>query len=68
MHYSIQEYTKILVSLIKDKGLKINWLEKSNWLTGPVSIWHGVKLDHKGRVIMLWLFRNILTGTIPLRT
>ncbi|HPT22690.1 MAG TPA: C10 family peptidase, partial [Bacteroidales bacterium] len=41
-----------------------NWKNKTNWLTGNLSSWHGVHLIN-GRVRHLVLHDNNLTGTIP---
>jgi len=41
-----------------------NWTNNENWLTGPVSTWHGVTVSGN-RVRVLRLDNNNLTGTIP---
>ena len=43
-----------------------NWSNNANWLSaGPVCQWHGVFTDTDGRVIVLSLERNGLSGAIP---
>jgi len=43
-----------------------NWTNHDNWLTdAPLDTWHGVEVNHRGRVVSLKLFRNNLKGTIP---
>ena len=42
-----------------------NWTRIQNWLTGNVSTWDGVYLDETGRVILIYLKSNNLTGSIP---
>ena len=45
-----------------------NWKNNLNWLTDhPISIWHGVKVDERGRVIELRLPDNDLSGEITLK-
>ncbi len=42
-----------------------NWTNRDNWLTdAPLRDWHGVSVDGDGRVRVLWLGDNNLTGTI----
>jgi len=41
-----------------------NWTTNTNWLTGPVSEWHGITVIG-GRVTELFLSSNNLSGTIP---
>lgn len=41
-----------------------NWTTKTNWLTGPISTWHGIGI-HNGRVEIIQLYANNLNGTIP---
>ncbi|HMB89998.1 MAG TPA: hypothetical protein VKP65_04070 [Rhodothermales bacterium] len=41
-----------------------NWTNNTNWLTGPVSTWHGVTVIGN-RVIHLVLINNQLSGSIP---
>lgn len=43
-----------------------NWTNNTNWLSElPLGDWHGVKLDHDGRVSQLVLDQNNLQGSIP---
>ena len=43
-----------------------NWSNNDGWLTdAPLAEWHGVSVDHVGRVVDLYLFSNQLTGEIP---
>lgn len=42
------------------------WNENTNWLSeAPLNDWYGVDTDDQGRVTVLGLFRNGLTGNIP---
>ena len=41
-----------------------NWTHNGNWLQGPVSTWHGVRVQN-GRVTELHLDINNLQGMIP---
>ena len=44
-----------------------NWVDSTNWLSSePLSAWHGIETDSDGRVIVLNLADNQLTGEIPL--
>ena len=46
-----------------------NWTNSTNWGTDePVGHWHGVRTDGVGRVLLLELQENNLTGPIPPRT
>ena len=43
-----------------------NWTNNTNWLTEKaLSEWHGVTTGEDGRVTMLEIFQNRLTGEIP---
>ena len=43
-----------------------NWERSDNWLTdAPVGDWYGVGVDSEGRVSILWLHGNALSGPIP---
>ncbi len=43
-----------------------NWVNSANWLSEqPLSEWHGVFLDHDGRVHSVALSNNGLEGSIP---
>ena len=43
-----------------------NWRQSDNWLTdAPLSQWHGVTTDSDGRVTILELEHNHLSGKIP---
>ena len=44
-----------------------NWTNNTNWLTGaPLGQWYGVETNADGRVILLYLVSNRLSGQIPL--
>lgn len=53
----------ILVTLYNNTN-GIHWNEKANWLTGPLNTWEGIKLEN-GRVVMISLVNNNLSGPIP---
>ena len=43
-----------------------NWADNTNWLSDePMREWHGVTTDDEGRVAVLFLSSNQLTGEIP---
>ena len=43
-----------------------DWRHNENWLTdAPLGEWHGVDVDDQGRVVVLHLFANGLTGRLP---
>lgn len=43
-----------------------NWISSSNWLSDkPLNEWYNVTTDGSGRVTVLWLVANNLSGTIP---
>ena len=43
-----------------------NWLKSTNWLSSaPIAEWHGVTTNANGRVIILSLMSNALSGEIP---
>ena len=43
-----------------------NWSDNTNWLSDePRDTWHGLGVDHEGRVWSLWLPNNQLSGHIP---
>ena len=43
-----------------------NWHVDDNWLTDePLGNWHGVTIDHTGRVVRLVLHYNGLAGELP---
>ena len=43
-----------------------NWTNNESWLTDkPLGDWYGVSVDDQGRVTVLWLAGNNLTGSIP---
>ena len=57
---------EILVALYDATGGPA-WIRDENWLTDrPLSEWHGVEVDDNGRVAVLDLTHNNLTGSIPL--
>ncbi len=44
----------------------MNWTNNTNWLTGAsLDQWYGVETDANGRVILLYLESNRLSGKIP---
>lgn len=54
-----------LKALFKSAGGD-GWTKKDNWNSDkPVSSWHGVQTDSDGRVSMLDLSNNNLSGTLP---
>ena len=54
-----------LISLYKDTDGP-NWNNNTNWLSEtPVGEWYGVSTDSNGRVVVLILSGNGLSGTIP---
>ncbi len=54
-----------LVALYESAGGE-NWVNSANWLTDrPLSEWHGVSLDHDGKVVQIRLSANGLSGPIP---
>ena len=42
-----------------------SWVQRTGWLSDPVSGWHGVALSPTGRVVGLDLQANGLSGTLP---
>ena len=43
-----------------------NWIDSDNWLTdAPLSEWHGVVTDAQGRVTVIYLAFNDLSGSLP---
>ena len=43
-----------------------NWTNNANWLSDrPIREWHGVTNDASGRVTVLYIQRNELTGELP---
>ena len=43
-----------------------NWTNNANWNTSaPLEEWHGVTTNENGRVRLLWLKNNQLSGSIP---
>ena len=54
-----------LVALYESAGGE-NWVNGANWLSDrPLNEWHGVYLDHDGRVTAIDLSFNGLSGSIP---
>ena len=44
-----------------------NWLKNTNWLSSaPIAEWYGITVNANGRVILLALIDNGLTGEIPI--
>ena len=55
----------VLVALYNASG-GANWETDTGWLSDkPISEWHGVTADYRGRVTSLRLSSNGLTGEIP---
>ena len=43
-----------------------NWTENENWLSdAPLGEWYGVGTDSEGRVTLIYLIDNNLTGVVP---
>ena len=43
-----------------------NWTNSANWMSDePISEWHGIKTDATGRVSHIDLYKNNLTGRLP---
>ncbi len=43
-----------------------NWTKNANWLSdAPLDQWHGVRIARTGRVTLVWLEANGLSGEIP---
>ena len=43
-----------------------DWINGENWLTdAPLGAWHGVETDGDGRVVVVNLYKNNLTGSVP---
>ncbi|MFB0516618.1 MAG: leucine-rich repeat domain-containing protein, partial [Candidatus Neomarinimicrobiota bacterium] len=59
----LQQDSLALVVLYDSTGGP-GWMTGTNWLTGPVSTWHGVTVE-TGRITMLELRNNNLSGLIP---
>ena len=56
----------VLVALYNASG-GANWETDTGWLSDkPISEWHGVTADYRGRVTSLRLSSNGLTGEIPM--
>ncbi len=58
-----QEDSLALVALYQTTD-GANWSDNTNWLTGPVSMWHGVTVT-QDRITRLALNSNHLSGIIP---
>ena len=54
-----------LVALYNATGGSSTWLDFSGWLVSPVSQWHGILLDSRGRVNRIDLRSNGLSGELP---
>ena len=54
-----------LVAFYNSTGGPITWTRRRGWLQAPVSDWHGISLDSSGRVIVIELDDNELSGTLP---
>ena len=55
----------VLVAFYNATGGPSTWLNRSGWLQAPVSEWHGISLDSLGRVTVIKLNQNVLTGVLP---
>ncbi|CAM9952982.1 unnamed protein product, partial [Ectocarpus sp. 13 AM-2016] len=54
-----------LVALFRSTG-GAGWWRRRNWDTdAAIATWHGVEVDHQGRVVKLHMTNNNLEGTIP---
>ena len=57
---------KILVRFYEATGGSSWWWNRTNWLSAePISSWHGVSVDSRGRVIRLVISNNSVFGEIP---
>ena len=64
-HTSPETDREALVALYNATGGP-NWESHDNWLrSAPVGEWHGVSVDAEGRVVVLLLGRNQLSGALP---
>ena len=54
-----------LVAFYNSTGGPNTWTNRRGWLQAPVSDWHGISLDSSGRVIVIELDDNELSGTLP---
>ena len=55
-----------LVAFYNSTGGPSTWTDRTGWLQAPVSDWHGISLDSSGRVIVIELNKNKLSGTLPM--
>lgn len=58
------EQDSLALAALYDSTDGSNWTNHTNWLTGPVSTWHGITVDNE-RVKEVNLSQNNLFGTIP---
>ena len=54
-----------LVKFYNSTGGSSTWTNRTGWLEGPVSQWHGIALTNQGRVIRITLASNGLSGPLP---
>ena len=54
-----------LVAFYNSTGGPTTWTRRRGWLQAPVSDWHGISLDSSGRVIVIELDDNELSGRLP---
>ena len=55
-----------LVAFYNSTGGPTTWTDRTGWLQAPVYDWHGISLDGSGRVIVIELDDNKLSGALPL--
>ena len=62
---SVEEDREALIAIYNAADGE-NWTASENWLTdAPLGQWNRVTANHNGRVVLLGLHRNQLTGEIP---
>ena len=54
-----------LVEFYKSTSGSSTWTNRTGWLEGPVSQWHGISLTNQGRVRQIYLQGNGLSGPLP---
>jgi len=61
----VLEQDSLALVALYDSTDGTNWTNNTNWLSGPVSTWHGITL-FENRVKSIHLIWNNLTGSLPL--
>ena len=59
-----EEDSLALVAFYNSSGGPTTWLNQAGWLRAPVSEWHGISLDSLGRVSVIDLVDNNLSGEL----